>query len=329
LSDFPLKRKYWKGAGYLPPVPLWKRYVGEVARRYRGKISHYEIMNEPNLIFHDSSDYLVYLKAAYEEIKAADPAAKVVGLCCTGDLGGNVQGFLKDALEQGAAEYCDVISFHPYNAANLSTRLAADRQIESLRKLIRRYTDKEIPLWNTELYFLTGKGRSNAQKGVAGPQDVAKRFLIDLGEGLGQSITVTQSSLWTYADSPHIHFDFSRFMPSSKLVACNALARLFQGAKPVEKLRLPGDVICYVFQQHGTYRAALWTYGTSPDVQATLAFGEDEPILYDLFGNPMPLSGKTLTLTSAPVYLESKSGDLAGFLRTLRSVGAHNYPHEN
>lgn len=60
------------------------RFLGEVAARYRGRVSAYEIWNEPNLAHEsggapgDPSRYLATLQASYRAIKAADPCALVL-----------------------------------------------------------------------------------------------------------------------------------------------------------------------------------------------------------------------------------------------------------
>ncbi|GAB7069542.1 cellulase family glycosylhydrolase [Mycobacterium hodleri] len=59
-------------------------FAGTVAARYAGKVGAYEIWNEPNsYAFYspqpDPAGYTELLKAAYPQIKAADPHATVIG----------------------------------------------------------------------------------------------------------------------------------------------------------------------------------------------------------------------------------------------------------
>ena len=106
------------------------------------------------------------LKVAHEEIKRADSAARVIGFCSTGDLGGVLSEYLERCFKLGGLDYADIVSFHPYSAQNLGSVNAADRQIADLRRLIKNYAgDREKPLWNTELYYLTGRGKEYLSKG--------------------------------------------------------------------------------------------------------------------------------------------------------------------
>jgi hypothetical protein len=99
-------------------------FAGQVAQRYAGKVGAYEIWNEPNAyIFYspqpDPAGYTNLLKAAYPEIKAADPNATVIG----GVLGSvttfapytlNPIDFVKGIYAAGGEQYFDALSFHPY-----------------------------------------------------------------------------------------------------------------------------------------------------------------------------------------------------------------------
>lgn len=86
----------WAGGGTLgntPPTTTtdWATYVGQVAKRYKGKIAAYEVWNEPDL--HGSStqgvgwdrsvnqppEYIDFVHTAAEQIRAQAPGTLVVG----------------------------------------------------------------------------------------------------------------------------------------------------------------------------------------------------------------------------------------------------------
>ncbi|OFJ52384.1 hypothetical protein BEL07_17770 [Mycolicibacterium grossiae] len=98
-------------------------YARAVATRYRGKISAYEIWNEPNLVsFYkpapDPVAYTALLRAAYPAIKAADRNAIVVGGVLAAAVDTNVSmdpvTFVQRMYAAGAKPYFDAISYHPY-----------------------------------------------------------------------------------------------------------------------------------------------------------------------------------------------------------------------
>lgn len=95
------------------------------AARYAGKISAYEVWNEPNSAqyFQTAGDaaaaYTALLKAGYTAIKSADPNAQVVGgvvgsVVDFGNITINPVTFIKNMYADGAEGYFDALSFHPY-----------------------------------------------------------------------------------------------------------------------------------------------------------------------------------------------------------------------
>jgi hypothetical protein len=61
-----------------PTVAAWKDYVRALTSHYRGRITYWEVLNEPNLSM-TPEEYMPYLQAAYEAAKEGDPDCKVVG----------------------------------------------------------------------------------------------------------------------------------------------------------------------------------------------------------------------------------------------------------
>ncbi len=107
-------------------------FVGALAARYAGKVQAYEIWNEPNLrrewnsSVHNISaaSYIELLRAGYNAIKIADPAAVVVsaGLAPTGYNDGvnaiSDRVFLPALYVSGLADVSDAIGAHPLGWAN-------------------------------------------------------------------------------------------------------------------------------------------------------------------------------------------------------------------
>lgn len=147
-----------------PNPEAYASFANATAERYAGKISAYEVWNEPNgALFYapvNPEGYTEVLKAAYTAIKAADPDALVVG----GVLGAvrTVPGvtldpvvFLDRMYQAGAGGYFDAISYHPYHyTMPFSQGLGeADSPLEqalALRALMVANGDEDLKLWATE-----------------------------------------------------------------------------------------------------------------------------------------------------------------------------------
>jgi hypothetical protein len=140
-------------------------FAGAVAQRYRGRISAYEIWNEPNAAMFfapgpDPAKFVGMLKAAYPAIKAADPAAVVV----TGGLGAIVDHdqvtmdavkYLRGMYTAGAKNYFDGFGFHPYQ---YTTKFSVGgwhpdapvNQVAGIREVMRANGDDAKKIWLTE-----------------------------------------------------------------------------------------------------------------------------------------------------------------------------------
>lgn len=147
-----------------PSPATYSEFVGKTAERYAGKISAYEVWNEPNgALFYtpvSPESYTELLKAAYASIKENDPDAIVVG----GVLGSvktfpgvsmAPQEFLDRMYQSGAAGYFDALSFHPYHYTTPFSQGGGItdspmEQVKALRALMVANGDADKLIWATE-----------------------------------------------------------------------------------------------------------------------------------------------------------------------------------
>lgn len=132
------------------------RFVFETVRHFKGRITAYEIWNEPNISLYwhgtppSAEDYAKLLKVAYREAKRADPNVTIVG----GAVAGMDWNFMEGMLRAGAAESMDAISVHPYQGNLGSVGPEAGglvRDLKRLRDLLERYGRGDMPVWITEM----------------------------------------------------------------------------------------------------------------------------------------------------------------------------------
>ncbi|MCV7014815.1 cellulase family glycosylhydrolase [Mycolicibacterium madagascariense] len=140
-------------------------FAGLVAQRYAGKVSAYEIWNEPNGQTYyapkpDPAAYTELLKAAYPEIKAADPNATVIGgvtgaVVDYGDFTMNPVTFVKGIYAAGGEGYFDALSFHPYNYGTPFSQGASLpdsplNQLTEMRDVMVANGDASKQIWASE-----------------------------------------------------------------------------------------------------------------------------------------------------------------------------------
>jgi polysaccharide biosynthesis protein PslG len=154
---------------YAPADPDdYARAIGFLAARYRGRVEAWEIWNEPN---HSgfwragdaASAYAALLKAAYPAVKAADPAATVVG----GSLSHSDHAFAERLYQLGVKGSFDAFAVHPYSddvspldpRSTIDPRYSFVRGVPRIREVMLRHGD-DRPIWLTESGWSTSTIRT-------------------------------------------------------------------------------------------------------------------------------------------------------------------------
>lgn len=125
----------------------WKKFVRLLVERYRDRITHYEIWNEPNLGGFWKPDapnpakYVALVKETVSVIRELHPEAIIIG----GVVSRLPQTFIKQLFEKGLAEYIDIFSFHPYTTVPEHY----NARIQALQKLVYQYKPG-LQVWQAE-----------------------------------------------------------------------------------------------------------------------------------------------------------------------------------
>jgi len=126
--------------------------VRAVMERFKGRITHWEIINEPNLGHVGPPEKYIeeFLKPATAIIKEIDPSAKVVGPnTCGIDLNWN-----RKFLELGGGKLVDVFSIHDYEGNESLDPGHWRWKYGELKKLLAEFGLKDMPIWQTERGWL-------------------------------------------------------------------------------------------------------------------------------------------------------------------------------
>lgn len=129
------------GAVGCPPIftdeekEAWVNYTKATVERYKGKVTYYEIWNEPDgdaTWKHgpNGTELGEFTIATAKAIKEVDPDAKTIG----GAVCWRKLDFLNSAFKTGMGEYLDYISYHEYTADETNVFEKADSYL-SLAKM--------------------------------------------------------------------------------------------------------------------------------------------------------------------------------------------------
>ncbi len=288
---------------FRPQLSDWRNYVSAVAKRYKGRIKYYEILNESNLYL-PSATYMEYMKAASEEIRKADPAAVVLGLCSTSDFGVNIDDFIGQCLKQGADRYMDALTIHPYAQLDKSTPVS---QMDARRKLIgnlKKYGYKS-GLWNGENYFVIPNWMpASDYAGRTLPEDITRHLIVDMGEGCVGSTPTHFQSLTSYLWRPFLSGTSSlqaEGYPDARFAAHAAAAHFLAGAVPVATHELPSGALGYTFRREGVLYSAVWNFRAP--VPTALNIAPMPHKVYDMMSNPVR-ENERLPLSAKPWFIE-------------------------
>lgn len=160
------------------------RWARTAARRHRESVTWFSAWNEPNIPPYwtpraNPGLYNLLFSETAEEVRAAHPDARIVGMVTAGPD----TGFIESAYRAGAAEWTDAVSFHHYSSE--LDEWVLKEEIRRVRRLMDRYGDSEAPLWITESGQSTLPSAVVAQQSHEDQADwIVKKHLVALAHGV-------------------------------------------------------------------------------------------------------------------------------------------------
>jgi hypothetical protein len=276
-------------------------FYREMAHRWRGEVLAFEPWNEADIKpfgSHTGSEMATLQKAAYFGLKAGNPNV----IACLNVFAIRRAATLSDFDHNEAWPYFDTFNLHHYEALKNYPSLYADFRAVSAGK----------PLWVSEcsvkvkwqgdekLHELTDEdARLQSER-------LTKTYTLSLHQG-AQAIFYFMLPHYTEGVLQYgiLHSDLT---PRPAFLAAAAVGRLLAGAKPLGRIELgqkAGQAYCFNAVPDGKPSDVLVAWGKEDDhfelpVQPRACF--------DHLGRAIPVSGKTLKVGSAPIYVILEKG---------------------
>ena len=333
ISDRPTKNRQ---GGYLLKEKAVAKYVYALVKHYRGRISHWEVCNEPSTVM-TAEEFAPLEKTTYNALKRANADAVLVGMGSTTDCSGaphaqkDIMKDIEKYLKVSAWGHFDKVYVH-YAFYHGKDPHAVFEFIARMNAYTERFGGKAYDIWNTECgrygppsyerektvgkYYSTGRiaptAREQADEVVG--YDVTQmaagfktHLFFHMPCGVANGAYVMQPTLMNCDQTPR-----------QALVAYDAMTEIMEGARFVREVPLERDYLCFIFEKAGAPIAFLWNWGSektylkSNDHQTDLhlALSPDRVRLLNIMGREMPArrdeEGFRVLVSTSPVYLLGK-----------------------
>ncbi|GGK33533.1 beta-xylosidase [Nocardia camponoti] len=155
-----------------PDPALYGQFVADAIERYRSKIRHWEVWNEPNIdtFFRPKPDVGLYAQLLHQAamaVRVRQPGGQVIvgGLAPAADDGTDIAPttFLERLYALGAESDFDAVALHPYSypePPSVSGRDNAFGNLSRVRAIMDRHGDIGKRVWPTEFGAPTGTASS-------------------------------------------------------------------------------------------------------------------------------------------------------------------------
>jgi len=299
-------------------LPKWRDFCGEVAKRYKGRITAYEIWNEPTMGSRPHGiltpqQYADLLKHSSPIIRKNDPKAKIVGFA------GVPTDFLKDTLKLGVLPLMDVVADHSYSDLPQPEVLLTKTMAE-WRKILAEAGRPDMPIWHTEQGMGADDEGFNAM--ALSEAELAALFIRDLivanASGVEKFFWFSAQTSAGYSYAVY----YENYIPRPHLTALNACASFLEGLK-FRKSFQPGRNAQVHLYEGVKPTCVLWNMNMP--ARCVLPLPMDSVEAFDLMGNPVAIvaekGGAAVELpTECPMYLRSRSGDAGALEKALAAA---------
>ena len=283
-----------------PPLDRWANYVRHTAEHYRGKVSAWEVWNEPNLPYFwagSKAQYADLLRVTYDTIKAVDPSALVLAPATSGVDESD------EWLSAIPADKYDAISLHLYTEPDfLNDRRYSyfGQGLPNLAAMVAQHGNK--PVWITEFGFSSGGG---PQAWYVGDEGAQARYL---AQQIVETLAFTGlrvARIMPYVFNDHEGFELVHgwTTPKPAYAAFSTVVARLDGATPIGRIEAGSGVFAFRFERAGQQIDVVWSSAggtaTVPSGGAADAWtltGEKSTI--DVSGTQV-----TLKVGADPIYL--------------------------
>ena len=246
---------------WMPEINAWKNYVHHVVDRYKDKIKHWQVWNEPNISGFwqpepNFVDYTELLKASFEIIKNIDAEAKILG-CNTSRCD---QNFIEGVFKEGGFECMDILGVHPYRYPRTPEETNFIGDMRELVTLMEKYGEAK-PIWITEIGWPTHVGDERASTEEKQAAMIVRLYIQAIVSGRVEKIfwyNYRNDGLDKKYNEHNFGILHRDFTPKPAYIAYNTMTKAIGQAKYMRELDLGENVRAYLFAENEKQILVLW-----------------------------------------------------------------------
>ncbi|MFA6291233.1 MAG: beta-galactosidase [Victivallales bacterium] len=229
------------GVGF-PPIHTdeerkgWQNYVRALVRHFRGRVTHYEVWNEADLLSFwkcqpKAADYVDLVRLTAKPLREEQPDAKLIGGAIAWGMTVWSLKYLEDCMKAGMHELIDIITYHGYKS--VPERHSA-QEIAAFTHIVNKYKPS-LQYWQGEAgvqSLVPSGGNSGALATMKLSEDIQarmllRRTLLELHNGCAMSSWFHMADFAHYAgDKRTYHYGLVRLEDGSPKPAYYALQTL-------------------------------------------------------------------------------------------------------
>ncbi|PMC37355.1 glycoside hydrolase family 5 [Bacillus sp. UMB0899] len=292
----------------------YTNFVRQAASRYKNQHAIWEIWNEPNSErFWSPTDssaekYTQLVKSASKTIKRSDPTGIVVAPALS-TIDNNSFDWLEETFKEGILKEIDALSVHLYRGTEPETVI---EDYKAIKKLIAKYSDKDIPVLSGEWGYSTGEafyGVELDQRQQA--QYLVRMYLINMYLGIPINIWYDWQGHSSNVDDGEHNFairEFGTLQPKEASLGASTLANTLNGYRFSKRIDLNDDKdyifefinnkdeVIYVCWTQGTEHAVTWPGTEQIKGQVISMLGEQLGVI--------DTGNTSINLSNSPIYIK-------------------------
>ncbi len=277
----------------------FEEYVRRCVSHYKDQVKYWEAVNEPDLIPNRQKgytpiNYLGEIKIIYNIVKNISRNSKVL----FGGVANAQSPFVKQMIESGAANYCDIMNLHWY----------ANKEIEPEEIIAYFEGFHELMVNNgiNKQLWLTETGSSSYEGWVTEETQsmrLPRLFLISFAMGVDKVFYYKSRSNEVVANGSEGCFGLwhKNYTPKPAYYACLALTEMCPNKSTRPKLERNGKVYISSWKKPNGKRVwALWTSKAEELIELDI---KGKYGIYDLKGNEIHKDGCVFKITPSITYI--------------------------